>query len=62
MKELKNGAVLNDDGTVTNGEIIKNTSDFTPFNYNVVDEDGNVIQVVQIGKPKITMHSIEGVK
>lgn len=59
---LKNGVILKDDGTVENGVIIKNTSGFTPFIYNVVDEDGETIQTVSIGTPKMKLYTVEVVK
>ena len=63
-KVLKNGVILMSDGSIKNGEIIKNTSNGSDgfFNYNVVDEDGNVIEVVQRGKLKVSMYTFEGVK
>lgn len=63
LKELPNGAkILKDQITVVDGEEIKNTSNngYSPFNYNVVDEDGNVIETTQKGKVKVRLYSIEG--
>ena len=62
-KELKNGAkILKDNVTVVNGKEVKNTSNsFTPFIYNVLDKDGNVIQTTQKGKTKVTLYSLEKV-
>ena len=52
------------DGTVKNADIIKNTSNGSDgfFNYNIINDKGEVIDVVQIGKLKLTMYSLEGVK
>lgn len=63
LKELKNGAkILKDNTTVVDGKEVKNTSNsFTPFIYNVLDKDGNVIDVIQKGKTKVTLYSIEKV-
>ena len=52
------------DGSIKNGEIIKNTSNGSDgfFNYNIVDDDGKIIDVVKRGKLTLTMYSLEGVK
>ena len=51
------------DGRSIDGKIIPNSSNdgYSPFNYNVVDENDNVVDVVQKGKTKITMYQIDGV-
>ena len=63
-EHLKNGASITDDGKVINGIETKNTSadGFSPFIYNVLDENGNVIDVTQKGNVKVTLYSIENVK
>lgn len=62
-KVLANGAVLMSDGSIKDGEIIPNTSNGADgfFNYNIVDEDGKVIDVVKRGKISLTMYSLDGV-
>ena len=64
IKTYPNGAMLMEDGSIRGGYIEKNTSanGYAPFNYNIIDKDGNVIDVGTKGKVKITMNSIEGVK
>lgn len=61
--ELKNGVKITKDGRIIDGKIIPNSSNdgYSPFNYNVVDENDNVVDVVQKGKTKITMYQIDGV-
>jgi len=63
-QSLTNGAVIYEDKTVGNGVEVKNTSadGYAPFNYNVLDENGNVIDVVQKGRVKVKIYSIEKVK
>ena len=63
-KVLANGAILMSDGSIKNGDVIKNTSNGADgfFNYNIVDDEGNVIDVIQKGKVKLSMYSFEGVK
>jgi hypothetical protein len=63
-EKLANGAILMSDGSIKNGEIIKNTSNGSDgfFNYNIVDDDGKIIDVVKRGKLTLTMYSLEGVK
>ena len=63
VRRLKNGEVIYSDGE-TSGIVTKNTSmnGYSPFNYNVLDEEGNVIQTTQKGKLKVTLYSLEGVK
>lgn len=63
-EQLANGSTLMSDGTVKNADIIKNTSNGSDgfFNYNIINDKGEVIDVVQIGKLKLTMYSLEGVK
>lgn len=63
-EKLKNGATVMEDGGVLNGKETKNTSadGFSPFNYNVLDDSGNVIGVTQKGKVKVTLFSIENKK
>lgn len=63
-KRLKNGVLIMSDGSIKNGEIIKNTSynGSSPFNYNLADENGNIIGTTTVGKVKVTMYSIEGAK
>ena len=63
VKRLKNGEVIYSDGE-TSGVITKNTSmnGFSPFNYNILDENGNIIETAQKGKLKVTLYSLEGVK
>lgn len=64
VNRLKNGAVVYKNGSIGDGIEVKNTSDngYAPFNYNVLDENGNVVQVTQKGKVKIKMYSLEGVR
>jgi hypothetical protein len=61
---LPNGAIIMSDGSIKNGEKIKNTSGGVEgsFNYNVVDENGNTISTTKIGKVKLTGYSLSGVK
>ena len=63
VQRLKNGEVIYADGE-TSGIITKNTSmnGYSPFNYNVLDENGKVIETTQKGKLKVTLYSLEGVK
>ena len=63
VQRLKNGEVIYADGE-TSGVITKNTSmnGYSPFNYNVLDENGKVIETTQKGKLKVTLYSLEGVK
>jgi len=63
-KQLANGAVLMSDGSIKNGEIIKNTSNGANgfFYYNIVDDEGNVIDVVKRGTLKLSLFTLEGVK
>jgi hypothetical protein len=63
LKELSNGAkILKDNTTVVDGEVVKNTSNsFTPFIYNVADEEGNIIETTQKGKTKVRLYSLEKV-
>ena len=62
-KVLANGAILMSDGSIKNGEVIPNTSHGADgfFNYNIVDDEGNVIDVVKRGKISLTMYSLDGV-
>ena len=61
---LKNGAILMSDNSIKNGIEVKNTSNGADgfFNYNIVDDNGNVIDVIQKGKLKVSMYTLEGVK
>ena len=61
VKELANGATIMSDGSIKNGKLIKNTSNGSDgfFNYNIVDDDGNVIDTIKRGKLKLTMYSVE---
>lgn len=63
-QKLANGASLMSDGSIKHGKITKNTSNGADgfFNYNIVDDNGNVIDVIKKGNLKLTMYSIEGVK
>ena len=61
---LKNGAILMSNNSIKNGIEVKNTSNGADgfFNYNIVDDNGNVIDVIQKGKLKVSMYTLEGVK
>lgn len=63
IEKLKNGEVIYDDAT-TSGIETKNTSmdGYAPYIYNVLDENGKIIDVTQKGKVKVTVYSLEGVK
>ena len=59
---LANGAVLMSDGSIKNGKITRNSSNSGGFfNYNIVDENGNVIDTLKKGNIKLTCYSLEGV-
>jgi len=60
-KKLANGVIILKDGSVVNGEVDKNTSIGADgfFNYNVADEDGNIIDVAQKGEVKVTLYATE---
>lgn len=62
-ERLKNGEVVYNDAS-TSGKEIKNTSmdGFAPYIYNVLDENGKIIDVTQKGKVRVTVYSLEGVK
>jgi len=61
VKKLKNGASIMSNGDIVNGKVIQNTSSSKEafFNYNVEDEDGNVIETVSKGKVKCILHALE---
>jgi hypothetical protein len=61
---LDNGAILMSDGSIKNGEVIKNTSNGADgfFNYNIVNDKGEVVNVIKKGKLKLSMYSFEGVR
>lgn len=60
-KKLANGAYIMKDGSVVNGKVVKNSSIGADgfFNYNVMDEDGNVIEVAQKGEVKVKLFAME---
>lgn len=64
VKRLKNGAVVMNDGSIRLGKIIRNTSSGSDgfFNYNVIDDNNNVIETTTAGKVKLVMYALEGVK
>lgn len=64
LKRLANGAVLMSDGTVKDGEVIKNTTNGADgfYNYNIADKDGNIIDVIKKGKVKLEMNTLEDVR
>lgn len=64
VKRLKNGAVIMNDGSVRLGKIIRNTSNGGDgfFNYNVIDDNKNVVETTPAGKVKLVMYALEGVK
>lgn len=57
---LDNGVIVDSDGNLVGGKIVKNPS-INSFIYNVADKDGNIIGTTQLGKVKIVVHSVEKV-
>lgn len=64
VAKLSNGATVMSDGTIKDGEIVKNTTNGSDgfYHYNIVDDDGNVIGVYEKGKVKLKMNVLEDVK
>lgn len=67
IKELNAGTIHYENGSDGNSleqaTIKKNTSkDFTPYIYNVIDDDGKVIGKKTIGKIKLKMYSFDRIK
>lgn len=60
-KVLSNGVIILKDGSVVNGTIEKNNSIGADgfFNYNVADENGNIIDVTQKGEVKVKLYAME---
>lgn len=64
VAKLSNGATVMSDGTIKDGEIIKNTTNGSDgfYHYNIVDDDGNVVGVYEKGKVKLKVNVLEDVE